>query len=99
MMEITMPTEVIAFLLTYAIGSFLLTALFVRLEERSALAVIMRRNFYCFPFMPPMLIGWALMHGLNLLMRWGDFFLRYCFEILSGKKAYRRQRIDQYYRD
>ncbi|MBQ0771481.1 MAG: hypothetical protein KBT59_06520 [Sphingomonadales bacterium] len=99
MMEITMPTEVIAFLLTYAIGSFLLTALFVRLEERSALAVMVRRHFYCFPFMPPILLGWGLVHGMSRAVRAVDAFLRYCFEILSGRKTYRRQKIDQYYND
>lgn len=94
-----MPTEVIAFLLTYAIGSFLLTALFVRLEERSALAVMVRRHFYCFPFMPPILLGWGLVHGMSRAVRAVDAFLRYCFEILSGRKTYRRQKIDQYYND
>ena len=99
MMEMKMPNGIITMLMIYAIASFVLTAFFVRLGKKSALAVMVRRHFYCFPFMPPILLGWGLVHGMSRAVRAVDAFLRYCFEILSGRKTYRRQKIDQYYND
>lgn len=91
--------NVIIFVLAYGVASFVLTTLFVRLEDKTALAAMARRHLYCFLLMPPMLVGWGLLQVMSRLLWLADSFLRYCFEALSGKKAYRRQKIDQYYND
>jgi len=81
-----MPDGAITFMLVYAIASFLLTALFVRLGEQTRLAKKIRRHFYWFPFMPPVLLVWGFLQGMIGVVRSLFELLRYCFETLSGSK-------------
>lgn len=94
-----MLNDIIILLLGYAVASFVLTALFVRLGKQTGLAIKIRQRFYWFPFIPPVLF----VQGFLQIVAWASrsliSLLRYCFESLSGKKTYRRQRIDRYYYD
>ena len=94
-----MPSDAIPFLLGYAVTSFLLTAIFVRLNEQSRLAQKIRCHFYWFPIIPLILLSREFSRFVTRGLRALLDLLRYCFERLSGKKTYRRQRIDRYYRD
>lgn len=93
-----MSIDFIIILLGYGVASFLATTLFVRLGGKCSLERLIRRHIYWFPFMPPLiflaLIGktmlWLLHAAFEILSR--------CFEFLSGKKIYRRQKIDYYHR-
>ena len=91
--------DIITFVLGYVIASFLLTALFVRLGKQTALARKIREHFYWFPFIPPVLIAWGLLQAVDWTTHRLASLTRRCFEILSGKKTYRRQKIGAYYHD
>ncbi len=78
-----MPLDITMILLGYAVASFILTALFLRLENETPLEKIIRRHFYCFPLMPPVLIVWVLLQGMIKASSVMIDGLRYCFETIS----------------
>jgi branched-subunit amino acid transport protein len=94
-----MTDYIIILMLGYVFVSFLLTALFVRLGKQAALAKKVRQHFYWFPFIPPALVMKSLLQGIGWVLRSALHSLRRGFEILSGAKTYRRQKISDYYGD
>ena len=91
-----MPDDLIIILSGYGVTSFVITALFVRLGRQCALKKTIRRHFYWFPLMPPVLLLWAILRAtIGTICAIGGL-IRRCFEILSGKKTYRRERIGPY---
>lgn len=91
-----MPDDLIIILSGYGAASFVITALFVRLGKQCALKKTIRRHFYWFPLMPPVLLLWAISRVLVRTIRAIGGLIRRFFEILSGKKTYRRERIGPY---
>lgn len=91
--------DIIISILSYGIGSFVVTALFVRLGRQCVLQDTIRRHFYWFPLMPPVLLAWVIKQGITWTLSTVARLARRCFEILSGKRTYRRHKIWPYYHE
>lgn len=92
-----MSIELIGILLGYGVASFLTTTLFVRWRAQGSLVQQIRRHVCWFPLMPPLIFLYLSGKILLWLWRVGSEILRRYFELLSGKKMYRRRKVRDYY--
>ncbi|MEO9566223.1 hypothetical protein [Parasphingorhabdus sp.] len=74
----------------YLLSSFIFSALYVRFADQSPVAKTLRKHFYLFPFIPIFVFMYLLKHAMTLLIRIPGKMTRRAFEILSGKKTYKK---------
>lgn len=75
----------------YLLISFILSALYVRFADRSPMAKALRKHFYLFPFIPIFALMYLLIRAVTLMVGIPAKIIRRAFEMLSGKKTYKKR--------